>query len=154
LKEETDVWQAVLELPTDGGLGADIYVSAAGQDFLTGSRTLPERYPTHPCLCKQPSSAPNHDPAMIDMALTHARPAPPTPTAFDRCLQAGLQAMLLGPLFCDSARMSRYCPKRASASATCMQPGKATPGVQGCSEVRNHLAGPPVGALKHRMVAN
>jgi hypothetical protein len=84
---------------TVGGLGGDIYVSA-GRRILHRYSDLPEPYPPHPCHWNQPSSAPNHYPAMIDMALIHARgplPCPPTPTAFDSCQGASLVAEFMPP---------------------------------------------------------
>jgi hypothetical protein len=98
---------------------------------FTGSRTLPAlRYPMHPCT----SSAPNHDPAMIDMAVYPCLLAGPLlvrPSSLShslgRSLQVGLQAQAMKRCWGRwLAAFQVYCPKRISGQPTCMQPGKGS----------------------------
>jgi hypothetical protein len=135
------VWQAVLETAVLG-VAEEIYMCLRDYTSSTGIRTLPERYPS--TLAR--SSAPNHDPAMIDIALTHARwsPAPPTPSALDRCLQAGLQAMLLVPTFCG-LRIMPPCVLACQPPA-CSLERLRTPK----SGLLGSAKRPPCGALKGR----
>jgi hypothetical protein len=127
-----------------------------------GSRHPPQVVGLYQSHILQPwprSSAPNHDPAMIDMALTHACwPLPLRPPSASSTV-AYLQAMLLGPTFCGRAKGFLSMPPSGLAG----QPPACSLGrlqdarSQGCTEVRNqHRAsqGGLGGALKHRMVAN